>query len=89
MSQTAVRCTGRAFIVRVLGYSGVRDSGLCDLRIGHVRLRDPDGASFRIPDAKTETGVRVVEMTPDLAAAFLNTSSGCATPATRPGWTTT
>jgi integrase len=71
MSQTAVRYTGRAFIVWVLGYSGVRNSELCDLRIGHVRLHDPEGARFHIPDAKTETGVRVVEMTPDLAEAFL------------------
>ncbi len=71
MSQTAVRYTGRAFIVWLLGYSGVRNSELCDLRIGHARLHDPEGARFHIPDAKTETGVRVVEMSGDLAAAFL------------------
>ena len=31
----------------------------------------PGGARFHIPDAKTETGVRVVEMSPDLAEAFV------------------
>ena len=36
-----------------------------------VRLHDPGGARFHIPDAKTETGVRVVEMSPDLAEAFV------------------
>ena len=35
-------------------------------KIGHLRLHDPDGARFRIPDAKTETGIREVQMTPDL-----------------------
>ena len=63
---------GRAFIVRVLGYSGVRNSELCDLRIGHVRLHDPGGARFHIPDSKTETGIRVVEMSPDLVEAFVD-----------------
>jgi integrase len=62
---------GRAFIVRALGYSGVRNSELCDLRIGQVRLHDPRGARFHIPDAKTETGIRAVEMSPDLAEAFV------------------
>ena len=62
---------GRAFVVRVLGYSGVRNSELCDLRIRHVRLHDPAGARFHIPDAKTEAGIRVVEMSPDLAEAFV------------------
>jgi integrase len=70
MSVPAVRYGGRAFIVRVLGYTGVRNSELCDLRIGHVRLHDPTGARFHIPDAKTVTGIRVVEMSPKLAAAF-------------------
>jgi integrase len=60
---------GRRVIVEILGRSGVRVSELCDLRIGHVRLHDPDGARFRIPDAKTETGVREVQMTPDLVGA--------------------
>jgi len=71
MSVTAERYDGRAFITRVLGYSGVRNSELCDLRIRHVRLNGRGGARFNIPDAKTETGVRVVEMSPDLAEAFV------------------
>ena len=72
MSVVGAPYAGRAFIVRVLGYSGVRNSELCDLRIGNVRLHDPGGARFHIPDAKTETGVRVVEMSPDLAEAFVD-----------------
>ena len=55
-----------------LGYSGVRISELCDLRIRDVRLHDPDGARFHIPDAKTETGIRDVQMSPDLAEAFVD-----------------
>ena len=71
MSVTGAPYSGRAFIVRVLGYSGVRNSELCDLRIRHVRLHDRGGARFHVPDAKTETGVRVVEMSPDLYEAFV------------------
>jgi integrase len=71
MSVVGAPYGGRAFVVRVLGYSGVRNSELCDLRIGHVRLHDPAGARFHIPDAKTETGVRAVEMSPDLVEAFV------------------
>ena len=52
--------------------SGVRVSELCDMRIGHVRLHDPDGARFRIPDAKTEAGIREVQMTPDLVEAVID-----------------
>jgi hypothetical protein len=36
-----------------------------------VRLRDPGGARFRIPDAKTEAGVREVQMSPDLVEEFV------------------
>jgi len=49
---------GRRAIIETLGRNGVRASELCDLRIGEVRLHDPNGARFRIPDAKTEAGVR-------------------------------
>ena len=38
----------------------MRASELCDIKIGHVRLHDPEGARFHIPDAKTETGIREV-----------------------------
>ena len=61
---------GRRAICETLGRSGVRVSELCDLRVGHVRLHDPDGARFRIPDAKTEAGMREVQMSPDLVGVF-------------------
>lgn len=57
---------GRRVICEVLGRTGIRVSELCDLKIGHVRLHDRDGARFRIPDSKTETGIREVQMSPDL-----------------------
>jgi integrase len=45
----------------------VRVSELCHVRIGQIRLHDPDGARFQIPDSKTEAGIREVQMSPDLA----------------------
>ena len=50
--------------------SGVRVSELCDLRIGQVRLHGPDGGRFQIVDSKTETGIREVQMPPELAAVI-------------------
>ncbi len=63
--------SGRPAVVEILGRSGVRATELCDIRIGHVRLHDPDGARFRIPDAKTQAGIREVQMTPDLAETVI------------------
>jgi Phage integrase family len=57
---------GRRVVVEILGRGGPRASDLCDMKIGHVRLHDRDGARFRIPDSKTETGIREVQMSPDL-----------------------
>jgi integrase len=57
------RYVGRGAIIETLGRSGVRASELCDLRIGDLRLAD---GRFMIRDAKTEAGVREVQMTPDL-----------------------
>jgi integrase len=57
---------GRRVVVEILGRGGPRASELCDMKIGHVRVHDPAGARFRIPDSKTETGVREVQMSPDL-----------------------
>jgi integrase len=57
---------GRRAIVSVLGGAGLRVSELCDVRIAEVRLHDPSGARLRIPDSKTEAGVRDVELSPDL-----------------------
>ncbi len=62
---------GRRVAVEILGRAGVRVSELCDMRIGHVRLHDPNGARFRIPDAKTESGIREVQMSPDLLEAII------------------
>jgi integrase len=64
--------TGRAFVARVLGYSGVRNTELCDMRIRYVRLHNREGARFYIPDSKTESGIRMVEMSPDLVEAFVD-----------------
>jgi integrase len=60
---------GRQVICEVLGRCGPRVGELQDLRIGHVRLHANDGPRFRIPDAKTETGIREVEMSPATAEA--------------------
>ena len=60
---------GRRAIVEILSRSGVRVSELCDLRIGQLRVHDPTGARFYIADSKTETGVREVQMSPDLVEA--------------------
>jgi len=57
---------GRRVVVEILGYGGPRAGELCNIKIGHVRLHDPNGARFRIPDSKTETGIREVQISPDL-----------------------
>ena len=44
----------------------MRVSELCDLRIRDLRLHAATGAHFRIPDAKTEAGIREVQVSPDL-----------------------
>ena len=62
---------GRRVVCELLGRSGLRVSELCDLKIGDVRLHDPQGTRFRIADAKTEAGKRVVEATPDLAEILI------------------
>lgn len=58
---------GRRAISELLGRAGLRVSEVCDLKIGAVRLHDPEGAQLRILDSKTEAGVRVVLVSPDLA----------------------
>ena len=45
---------GRAFVVRVLGCRGVRNTELCDLRIRNARLHEQGGA--RVPHAGCENG---------------------------------
>jgi integrase len=62
---------GRRVVVEILARGGPRASEVCDIKIGHVRVHDPAGARFRIPDSKTETGVRAVEMSADLVEAVI------------------
>ncbi len=62
---------GRRVVIEVLGRSGARASELCDIKIGQVRLHDPHGARFRIPDAKTQTGIREVQMSLDLVETIV------------------
>jgi integrase len=62
---------GRRVACEVLGRAGLRVSELCDLKIGQVRLHGRDGSRLRVLDAKTEAGVRVVELTPDLSEVIV------------------
>jgi hypothetical protein len=71
MSVVGTPYAGRAFIVRVLGYSGVRNSELCDFRIRHVRLHHPGGACFRSPTPRQKPVSAWSKMSPDLAEAFV------------------
>jgi integrase len=57
---------GRRAIIATLGGAGLRASELCDVLLAEVRLHDPAGARLRIPDAKTDAGVREVQLSPDL-----------------------
>jgi integrase len=51
---------GRRAMIAALGLGGFRISELLDLRVSHVDLAR---SRFKIPDAKTEAGIREVEMT--------------------------
>lgn len=62
---------GRRVVCELLGRAGLRVSELCDLKIGSVRLHEPEGANLRIIDAKTEAGERVVLVSPDLAEVIV------------------
>jgi integrase len=66
-----IKYVGRGAIVSTLGHSGVRVSELCALKIGKLRLHDPERAYFLVTDAKTETGIREVEMSPELVEVIL------------------
>jgi integrase len=54
---------GRRAIVHTLGRSGVRVSELCDIKIGHLTLNGLEGSRLQVSDAKTDAGIRAVEMT--------------------------
>jgi integrase len=62
---------GRRVICEILGRGGLRVGELCALRIGQVRLHDSLGARLHIPDSKTETGIRDVQMSPDMVEAVV------------------
>jgi integrase len=62
---------GRKAIVCTLGRSGVRNGELSDIRIGNLRVHDLNNARLDIPDSKTETGIRVVEISPYLAEVLV------------------
>jgi len=62
---------GRRAVCAILGYSGLRVSELCDLKLGQVRVHDPNGARFLVADSKTETDIREVQMSPDLVEAVV------------------
>lgn len=66
-----IKYVGRGPIASTLGHSGVRVSELCALKIGELRLHDPERARFLVADAKTETGIREVEMSPELVEVIL------------------
>ncbi|HXB65633.1 MAG TPA: tyrosine-type recombinase/integrase, partial [Solirubrobacteraceae bacterium] len=61
---------GRRAIVCTLGRAGLRVSELCDIKIGQLVLHGVEGSRLDIPDAKTETGIRKVEMSDDLVEAI-------------------
>jgi integrase len=65
------RRTGWRALCAVLGYAGPRISEALDLTEGGVRLHDPNGSRLWIPDSKTETGIRHVEITPALRDELL------------------
>ena len=80
---------GRRAIVATLGGSGVRVSELCDIRIRDLRLHAATGAHFRIPDAKTDAGIREVQVSPDLVDELVVHLDHLARPAARPSPTPT
>jgi integrase len=69
--QHAVAYIGRRTVIEILARTGLRVGELCNLRLRDVRLHDPDGARMHIRDAKTDAGIREVQMTPDLVEAFI------------------
>jgi hypothetical protein len=76
------RYVGRKAIVATLGKSGVRNGELCDIRIGHLRLHDPEGARFRIPTPRPRPAYALSRSAPIWPRYSSSRSTGCAAPAT-------
>jgi integrase len=57
---------GRCVVCELLGRAGLRASELSELRVGDVRLDELTHAHLLIREAKTDAGVREVQMTPQL-----------------------
>ena len=53
-------------LLHLLVKSGVRIAEALSVRWRHLRLHDPNGARLEIPDSKTDTGIREVELSADL-----------------------
>lgn len=74
----AARAVADEAFLMVLGYCGPRVTEVCDLRVANVDLQH---AKFRIPDSKTEAGVRDVDMTPrvvEVVSAYFDSRVDCA-----------
>jgi hypothetical protein len=74
---------GRKTLVCTLGRSGVH-SELSGIQIGHLRVHDLLNARLDIPDSKTETGIRIVEISPHLAEVLTEHIDRCVKPASTP-----
>jgi len=67
----ADRRVGLRALCATLGYAGPRISEALDLRERDVRLHDPASSRLWIADSKTPTGIRHVEVTPQLRDELL------------------
>ena len=68
----AVPYIGRRAIVETLARTGLRVGELCDLRIRDIRIHDPNGARLNVRTAKTDAGIREVQLTPALVEALID-----------------
>lgn len=68
----AVSYIGRRAVIETLARTGLRVGELCDLRIRDIRLHDPSGARLNVRTAKTDAGIREVQLTPALVEALVD-----------------
>jgi integrase len=80
---------GRRVVVEILGYGGPRASELCAIKIGHVRLHDPNEARFQIPTQRRRPASARCRSAPTSYRRSPSTSTAFAAPARRQGQTTT